>query len=351
MSTIKRFNIPWEWWIRSGERILLGIGTRTLLKAATVTGRKRKEGISRVRQEVENGRPLVVSMKVAGVVLPAEVWCILETAEHTGRLGEGMCETGEILKRKLERRRELGGQLWYPCLVILVGICVMALILFWVVPQMQEVSESMGLGDGMPWLTENIGWLYGILFAGIFGSLALGFLSCAILHFLGRKYFTWSLLEEKLMGRLPVIGTIRRKLREAGILRQLGSLIHGGVTIPRALEMAAERIGGLWLNRELLNCRSRLLMGTGFEEAFVACPVFSRDSLPLIIAGQESGQLDTYMGRLSDDLERQVSWSLKNWTRMLEPILLLGLSGAIGGLVLAYLLPMVRMLEQAGGAF
>ena len=57
------------------------------------------------------------------------------------------------------------------------------------------------------------------------------------------------------------------------------------------------------------------------------------------------------MEEVASDLSRQVAFTLANATRLLEPAMLLGLSCGVGGLVLAYLLPMVRMLEQAGGAF
>ena len=70
-------------------------------------------------------------------------------------------------------RRAFLGQLWYPVMVGTVGFGVMLVILFWVVPQMREMSESMGLGERLPWLTEHIGPLYtGLFLTGLLTLLA-----------------------------------------------------------------------------------------------------------------------------------------------------------------------------------
>ena len=115
--------------------------------------------------------------------------------------------------------------------------------------------------------------------------------------------------------------------------------------------MAAGGCVNLWEKHQLLLFRERLLRGTGLAVAAASCALLSADNEPLLEAGQESGNLETYMVRIADDLQVQASWKSQQLTRVLEPVFLLGLSAAIAGLILAYLLPMVRMLEQAGGSF
>jgi type IV pilus assembly protein PilC len=115
--------------------------------------------------------------------------------------------------------------------------------------------------------------------------------------------------------------------------------------------MAAESSRNCWEQQELMRFRSSLLMGMGFSVSLRACPLFDRESVPLLEAGQESGRLESYMERIALARDEEARWKVSQATRFVEPVFLFVLSGAIGGMVLAYLLPMVRLLEQAGGAF
>ena len=285
-------------------------------------------------------------MREAGLRLPAEAWSVFESGEYTGRLGEAMVDIGEFLRERQRRRSELMGQLWYPGLVLLTGFLVMSLILFWVVPQMRGVSQSMGQGQDLPWLTENIGRLYG----SIFGLLIVFILGLSGLvtafRYLARRSSRSADSCERLYRCLPGLGWLRRNGREARITRQVGTLLRGGVTLPRALDLAAGLAPDLWEQRQLLEFRTRLLMGAGFNDALGEFQIVHAESRLLLMAGQESGQLDHYMERIAHDLDERISRTMGEWIRFLEPAMLLFLSIAVGGLILAYLLPMVRMLER-----
>jgi type IV pilus assembly protein PilC len=110
--------------------------------------------------------------------------------------------------------------------------------------------------------------------------------------------------------------------------------------------MAAAAAPDLWEKHQLLEFRTRLIMGAGFREGLEAFPLVQPGSRALLLTGQECGRLDHYLLQVAGDLNGQASRRLSLWVRFLEPAMLLVLSLAIGGLILAYLLPMVAMLEQ-----
>ncbi len=340
MSRARGLSPDWAWWVRVGERLSLGLGVETVFAA----------GPGALRDRLREGRGVVEALRLAGARLPSEGWCLLEAGEHTGRLGEAMKAVGEMLRDRERRRREWLGQLWYPALIGVVGLAVMALLLLWVVPQLRQLSTAMGIGR-LPWLTAHIGALYGALFGGL-GGMVLGSAALAwALRRMGSRSPRWGRLEERAWARIPGIGSLRRCLREARLFRQTGTLLAGGTTLPRALEMAAAGAANAWEREELGTFRRRLLMGAGFPDALGGCALIDPESRALLLAGQECGQLDAYLQRVAREREEQAGWRMAQWTRLLEPLFLLGLSLAVGGLILAYLLPMVRLLENAGGAF
>ena len=303
-------------------------------------------GMEQVMEGLQSGLGLTEAMREAGLSLPPEAWSLLEAGEATGRLGETMIETGHFLRQQGKRRHDFLGQLWYPALVTSTGLVVMGIILFWVVPQMRDISQSMGMGEELPWLTENIGLLYSVAFAAMTLSLSLLGLLALLWSTLRKKTGRVALIGEIVLNWTPLYGTFRRMRRQARLSRQLGILVKGAVTLPRALSMAAKASPDFWERSKLEEFRTRLVMGAGFDEALEACPLFEADSHALLKAGQESGRLDHYLIQDADDLESRSARALSLVIRFLEPVMLLVLSVAIGGLILAYLLPMVGMLER-----
>jgi type II secretory pathway component PulF len=341
-----RFCPEWSWWLRAGERLSLGINIRIVLGQTGPPTKACREGISRVMDGIREGQTVCSALRASGLELPSEAWSLLEGGEVTGGLGEAMIKTGDFLRNRERQHRAFWGQLWYPLVVVLMGAGVMAIILLWVVPQLREVSASLDKGAGLPWITRNIGWLY----ASIFSLWVLAGAMCAALWpsclWWARRSVPGASFVEELTCWIPLVGWMRRCRREARLARQVGTLLHSGVTLPRALEMASDLAPDLWEKRQLLEFRSRLIMGSGLDEALEVCPLIQPESRGLLLAGQESGKLDHYLIQVADDLEGQAERKLAVWTRALEPVLLLLLAVMIGGLILAYILPMTRLLEQ-----
>lgn len=354
MSGMKKtapFCPHWQWWIRSGERLQLGIDLREVFAPAATEIRNKalQSGLEEVGRRLRAGGRVVDSLKESGMRLPMEAWCLLESGEHTGKLGEAMQQVGEFLEQGRLRRREVLGRIWYPALVFLTGSVVMGIILFWVVPRMRETSVSMGLGHDLPWLTENIGTVFAGLFAAGLCSVVFTTTAALVVRRMGRRSLRWAGGGEWIRQRIPVVGRAMSCAREARILQQLATLLEGGTTLPRALEMSAEAGPDQWERHHLERFRQHLLLGAGFPEAMRSCPLLSPESVHLLLAGQESGRLEEYMVRVAQDLRRQSDWRFRQATAFMEPAFLIVLSAAIGSLILAYILPMVRMLEQAGG--
>ncbi|MGC9450852.1 MAG: type II secretion system F family protein [Oceanipulchritudo sp.] len=345
MSRKNRFCPSWTWWIRTGERLDLGVDIRLVFAPPEGKGME-AAGLELLSRNMAGGESVVRSMRQAGMRLPEEAWCLLESGELTGRLGESMREVGELLRAGLLRRRELAGQLWYPGVVCLTGFLVMGLILFWVIPEMRGVGQAMGTGGELPWLTENIGLLYAVIFSVSVSLAFLVLLGGTLLRALASRSLAWATFEESVYRRLPVAGRLRHDCRQARFLRQMGILLKGAVGLPRSLEMLEEASASCWEKKQLRDFRKRLLMGAGFAEGLRALPIVSPENLPLLLAGQEAGRLEIHMERIARELESGTSWRVRQLIRFLEPAILLGLSLAIGGLILAYLLPMVRMFEQ-----
>jgi type II secretory pathway component PulF len=347
MSGKKGFCPGWPWWIQAGQRLEMGLDIRQVMRPSDDIRQKRvRRGLDFVQQGISSGESVVQSMRLAGIMLDGSAWSLLEVGEYTGKLGEAMRKVGDSIRMSEQTGRELRGQLMYPLFVCVVGFLVMVLILVWVIPQMRELGRSMGLEGQLPWLTEHIGHLYGAITLVLAGIVLLSALAGIPWRWCARRYERCGIVREWLIRQVPLLWEIFRSRRESATHQRIATLLQGGITLPRSLQLLGDMTEDQWEKRQYQEFRKRLLMGTGFEESIKQFSFIRKENVTLLIAGQESGRLEVYMHQLAGELEDQVKWKLKQLVRFVEPAMLLGLSGAIGGLVLAYLLPMVRMFEQ-----
>ena len=341
----KEYIPHWNWWLRTGERICLGLDLRGTLAGAE--GPKRdQEGFARILAGLRQGSGIVQALRLSGMRLPVEAWSLLEAGEQTGGMGEAWLAVGALLRQREQHQRELTGQLWYPGLVILMGVGVMGILLLWFIPQLKMIAEGLGNGAALPWITRYAGPLYGGLMGAFLLSLVLTGILSIVIRKAGRTSMLCASLAELFKSRLPIVGRIHQVGREGRFLRQLGTLLRGGVALPSALQNMAGSCPSAWERAELEQFRQRLLMGAPVAEGLANCRLLKPATCMLLVAGQEAGRLDQYLIRLAEEDEALAAWRLQQAVRLLEPALLLGLSAAVGGLVLAYLLPMVRLLEQ-----
>lgn len=339
---------PWRWWVQTGQRLNMGLDVMRVF--AVPTGRcVFSRGLERIRQGLGRGSTVREAFAGSGWQLPTAYWSLLEAGERTGTLGDSMMRIGRLMAERADARKELLGQLWYPAMVSLVAVGVMLLLVLWVIPQLREVLAGLQPGQPLPWVTRHIGSLYGFGLGVIIAICFLGSLVHTLWVAAGRRWLAAARSHEVFVRGLPWVGGLRARLREARVAQQLATYCTAGVTLPDALSTLGCGTPDLWERHQLMQLRQALLLGEGFGPAFSHCEVFQQENSELLSAGQEAGQLEHYLAEIALQLEQDCRWRLRQWVRCYEPALLFLLAGGVGGLLLAYLLPMVRIFENFGG--
>ena len=343
-SSRKRRLPDWRWWIRASGRMGAGVRFAELFRGDV-------DGEAAVLAALERGLPAAEALREAGWPLAPELSLRLANGERTGTLAEAMEAVGLDLQRREEVARRLRAQLSYPLLLVLVGTGVLLLLAGVVIPRLQEVLRGLLPGGELPYWSEHIGRLYG---AGLLVGLSVLLLAW-IVHGTATRVARHSpgvaRGRERFLNGLPLFGALRFWAREARLLRQLAVLLRGGVPLPEAISLLASGFPGEWERAALREWRRRLLMGEGFAASLQRFPLLASDNKELLCAGQESGRLEEFMESAADDAERRGRWRTESLLRQLEPAFLTFLTAALGGLFLAFLLPMIRLFESTATGF
>jgi general secretion pathway protein F len=148
--------------------------------------------------------------------------------------------------------------------------------------------------------------------------------------------------------RVPVLGRLIRMLAISRFSRTLSTLLSGGLPITRALQTAAEVTGNTVLAAAIDAARTSITEG-----ASVAAPLRASGEFPpmvthMIEVGEQSGELESMLAKVSDTYEEQVETTVTRLTALLEPILILMMVGIVLVIILATLVPLLQITSSLG---
>jgi general secretion pathway protein F/type IV pilus assembly protein PilC len=215
------------------------------------------------------------------------------------------------------------------------------LIVFFV-PKFEDLFARLRDRGELPAITE---WLlatsHGLASYGWIPLLAL----VGLFFWLRGKLQTeqGKLARDRWQLRVPVAGRIFLNLAVARFCRVLGTLLHNGVPILRSLEISASAAGNRVLGVAIRDAAENVTEGQSLAGPLKASGHFPVTVTEMIAVAEESNTLDTVLNEISDGLERRTWRQLDLMVRMLEPIMLLGLASVILVVVIALLLPVLKM--------
>jgi general secretion pathway protein F len=137
--------------------------------------------------------------------------------------------------------------------------------------------------------------------------------------------------------RLPLLGALLRKMEVASLARTLGTLIKSGVPLLQALGIVREIVGNQVIGRALGEVEIGAREGAGIAAPLAHSGVFPQLAVQMIAVGEETGRLDELLLKVADHFDREVRTQIQQFTRLLEPALILVMGLAVGFIVVSML--------------
>ena len=275
--------------------------------------------ITEVLHAVQGGKSLTEAL-AQHHVFPSLYVNMIRAGEAGGFLDGVLQRLTEYLERAQLLRDEVRSALTYPILLTFAMSGSMMFLLVYVLPKFSSMFAD--LGRALPLSAQLIlGLSQGIRsywWAGALGIAAtVGGVRYSIRTPRGRySWDQWRL-------RLPVVGLALRKMEVASLARTLGTLLKSGVPMMQALGIVKETAG--------------VREGAGVAEPLGRCGVFPPLAVQMIAVGEETGRLDEMLLRAAEHYDREVRVQVQQFTRLLEPILILIMGLGVGFIVISML--------------
>lgn len=304
--------------------------------------KKFKKALEKIGQEITKGTKFSDALSDFPNIFNEFYQNMVKVAEETGNLEEVLGILAKQMERENEMKSKIIGALIYPAVVILAMVGIGVLMLIMVVPKLAETFKELevelpmttkiviGLGE---FLSQK--WY---LFFGVLIFLVLFFLQILKTK-TGKKIF------DNLSLKIPIISGLIQKTNSASTARNLSSLISGGVSLTRALEITANTLGNFFYKEALISAVERVKKGEKLSLALKSYQkIYPLTLIQMIEVGEETGETSEVLSKLAEFYEEEVSNVTKNLVSIIEPVLMLFIGGVVGFFAVSMVQPMYSML-------
>ena len=328
---------------------LLGAGLPLDATLATVGGQIDQPVLTRtlglIREEVIQGHSLHTALAMHGKLFPSLYVNMVQVGENTGTLDQVLERLADFLEEQARMRSRVQSALAYPILMAVVGVGVLAFLFAFVVPKVTRMLED--LGQALPWPTQALISLSDFLSAywWLFALLLVAGLVAAQRY---RRTEAGRLAFDRLALRLPLFGRLHLLITTARLARTLGTLLHSGVPLLKALDITRNLLTNRILRQTIEETTDAVREGESLAEPLRRSGVFPPMLSQMAAVGEKSGDLENMLFRVATAYEHQVDMTLNGLLSLLEPIMILVMGVAVGFIVLAILLPIFQASQGIG---
>jgi len=294
-----------------------------------------------IKTEVETGSSLAAAFRKHPLHFDALFCNLVQAGEQAGIL-ETLLERLATYKEKiLAIKSKIKAALFYPIAIIVVAFVITAVIMIFVIPAFKEVFTNFGADLPAPTLfvmavsdTFVKYWylIFGALGGGVYGFFALWKRSVPVQVFMDR-----------LMLKIPVFGDLVKKSTIARWTRTLSTMFAAGVPLVEALDSVGGASGNYVYLVATQEIRRKVSTGTSLTVAMQESNVFPSMVVQMVSIGEESGALDSMLGKVADFFEAEVDDAVEALSSLMEPMIMVILGVLIGGMVIAMYLPIFKL--------
>jgi type IV pilus assembly protein PilC len=298
-----------------------------------------------VRQDVEAGATLADSLRKHPKAFDDLYANMVAAGEAGGILDTILQRLSQYIEKIVKLRAAVRSAMVYPVAVMLIAVGVVWIILWKVIPTFATLFEGLGASLPLPTritiaASRFIGQWWWMIF------LAIGLAAFATHRYY--KTYKGRRVIDGLMLKVPVLGTVLKKIAVARFCRTLSTLVSSGVPILDGLEITARTSGNSIVEDAIMSTRKSVEEGKTIAEPLKSSDVFPPMVVQMISVGEQTGALEAMLSKIADFYEDEVDEATANMLALLEPIMIMFLGVVIGGIVISMYLPMFDLISKIG---
>ncbi|CAM6055002.1 unnamed protein product [Sphagnum tenellum] len=300
--------------------------------------------ITRVRDKVSEGAFFWQALSDYPQIFPKIFIALVRAGESSGAMDGMLKRLSRYLEDADRTMKMIKSAMMYPVIVSMIGTAVVALMLIFIIPKFEDMLK--GSGQELPLPTQYVINVSHFLSGNIVQIL----IGIGIAAYMGRRYLRTEEgreAKDRLLFRMPLFGPMLQKGGVARFSRTLNTLLSSGVNLIDAIDICRMTIDNAVLEDAVKKIRVEIEGGKTLGAVLGKLTVFPKMAVQMISVGESTGNLDKMLEKVADFYESEVEILVGGLSKLIEPIVLVLLGGAVGGMMIAMYLPIFKIAGAA----
>jgi len=296
--------------------------------------------LDRVVHDLEEGATLTEALRRHPRAFDSTFCAIVQAGEASATLTEMFERLSSLVGKRKAMRNKILGSLAYPALLIVMSVKIIAVLVFFVLPRFAGMFDT--LGADIPASTKlmmsvsngavEYWWAcLGAMIAMVWGLVWM------VRSPTGQQWIS------NIQTRVPLVGRLMVRLIQGQVFRTMGLLLESRVGVLDTLELTRGITTNDQFGRLFSDIEEKVTSGGLLSAAFEASPLVEPYVCQAIKTGEDSGNLGGAMSFAADILDESNTELVNSLTKLIEPVILIGMGLVVGGVAVSLFMPLFDM--------
>lgn len=301
-----------------------------------------KKILKEVAEDMQGGTQLSVATASFPTIFTTVFVNMIRAGEVSGNLDEMLDRLAVFYEKEYYTREKVKSAMIYPMIMGVVTVAVVTLMMTFVIPKYVANFNAMGIELPLP---TRIVVKLSDLFKAYWYVLPVIMITPTLLINMVKKTKKGNYYWDYVRLKVPVFGKLAHKQSIARFSRTFSSLYAAAIPMLQAMSIVSSVVGNEVIGKLILESREGLRSGQSIAEPFKKSWLFPPMVVQMLAIGEKTGSIDSMLEKVADFYEAEVDTMADRLKSLLEPLMILMLSGIVGGIVLAVMLPTFKMME------
>ncbi|MCS7262215.1 MAG: type II secretion system F family protein [Aquificaceae bacterium] len=305
--------------------------------------KKLADASKKVAKMVSEGMPISQAMSKFPSVFPEFVINLVRVGEETGNLDIALTRAADYYEKMAMIKSKIKSASFYPTFVFIVATAIIAGILYFLVPTFAQIYASFG--GQLPAPTQMLIAASNALRSSLptFLAFVVGF--SLVFKFLMKNSYQFRKAVHAFMLKAPKMGDLVMKSTMAKFARTMATLFSSGVALERSFDIAGQVTGNVVIKEALDSAKKGVVEGEPMHRALEKTGMFPKLIIAMVRVGEDTGRLDDMLDTIARFYEDEFDKAVEGMIKLIEPMLIVFIGGAVGTILIALYMPIFKMGE------
>jgi type IV pilus assembly protein PilC len=304
---------------------------------------KLKQVVAEVAFDVTAGSLLSDSLAKHPKVFDNFFINMIKSGEASGKLDEVLEYLADQTERSYDTASKVKGAMIYPVFVLIAMVVVGIILMVKILPSLTDMLQESGAE--LPITTKiiiaisdfliNYLWLVIVLVIGLVFLVRLYLKTDK-----GRRQW------DSLTLHIPIFGKLVNYIVLTRFTRSLSTLLKGGVTITKSLEIVSGVVSNKVYEDILLRTLQSIKDGNPLSTVMNTESIVPKMVPQMFSVGERTGKIDVVLDSITGFYTRESEKMLANLSSLMEPLIMVVMGIGVGIMVAAVIMPMYSMATQ-----